>query len=93
MKYLILFIIKCYHTLLPMKMRRKCLHKESCSNHVFRITKDEGFIKGIEAFKFRFHNCNPNYWLTKVNGKVLLITSNYEIIEEDYINESILEDK
>lgn len=74
-------------------MRGKCLFKESCSNYVYRETKEEGLKKGITALKFRYHNCRPNYYLSDDNGKVLLITVENEVIEEKFIDERILHKK
>ena len=60
MKYLLLIAIKTYW-LIPQKNRRECLFHESCSKYVFRITKTEGFIKGIKCLNNRFKKCNSNY--------------------------------
>jgi hypothetical protein len=90
MKYLVLFIIKIYQTFIPKRLRGKCLFKESCSNYVYRIAKDEGFVKGIIAFKYRYLNCRPNYYLLEDNGKILLITAKRNVIEDSYIDERIL---
>ena len=90
MKYLLLFLIKIYQTFIPKRFRGKCLFKESCSNYVYRVGKDEGFKKGLIALKFRYLNCRPNYQLSEHNGKILLITSEREVIEESKIDERIL---
>lgn len=90
MKYFLLLIVRLYQTFIPKKFRGKCLFKESCSNYVFRITKENGFRIGLEAFQYRYHNCRPNYLLSENNGKILLITVENEVIEESFIDDRII---
>jgi len=90
MKYLLLISIRIYQILAPKRFRGKCLFKESCSNFTFRTTKEKGFIAGIKALKYRIQNCRPNYFLTEINGKILLITAKNQTIEEEFINNRIL---
>ena len=66
------------------------MFKESCSNHVYRVTREDGLKKGVTALKYRYRNCRPNYYLSEDNGKVLLITVEREVIEERFIDERIL---
>ena len=61
MKYLLLAIIKIYW-LLPKKERRKCIFKETCSKHVFRITKFHGFQKGLAALRLRQKQCRAGFY-------------------------------
>lgn len=93
MKSLLLFAIRIYRVLIPESIRPKCLFKESCSKHIFRIAKEKGFIAGIKALRYRFKNCRPNYYLIENNGKKLLITAQNEVIEEEFIDERIIERK
>lgn len=90
MKYFLLLIIRLYQTFIPKIFRGKCLFKESCSNYVYRITKEEGLKRGLKALKYRFLNCRPNYYLIEDKGQVLLITDKNEVIEEIFIGERIL---
>lgn len=90
MKYLFLIIIRLYQTFIPKRFRGKCLFKESCSNFVYRITKEEGLKGGLKALRYRYLNCRPNYQLLEDKGKVLLITVEKEVIEECFIDERIL---
>lgn len=61
MKYLILFVIQTYWNIIPKSKRKRCIFKTSCSNYVYQKTKNEGFIKGIKAFNFRYKNCRGNF--------------------------------
>jgi uncharacterized protein len=90
MKYFLLFLIKVYQTFFPRRFRGVCLFKESCSNFVYRITKEKGLKGGIKAFIYRYRNCRASYKITEENGMVLLITVENEIIEKEFIDENIL---
>jgi len=83
-------IIRLYQTFIPKRFRGKCLFKESCSNYVYRITKEDGLKAGIVAFRFRFHNCRPDYSLFENGKEILLITVTGEVIEECFIDEKLL---
>ena len=90
MKYLFLFIIRIYQTLTPKRFRGRCLFKESCSNYVYRIVSEEGFKKGLNALKYRYLNCRPNYYILEDKGKVFLITAKMDLIDESKINKKVL---
>ena len=61
LKALFLFLIRLYWFLIPPSKRRKCIFKESCSKHVYRKLKDDGFKNGVNAFLKRYHQCRPGY--------------------------------
>ena len=90
MKYLILLLIKIYQWFISKHYRRKCLFRESCSNYVFRIIKEKGIGAGVKALEYRTHNCKPNYFLIKNDDKILLITAQNEVLEEEFIDEQVL---
>ena len=83
-------MILFYQAFIPRKLRGVCLFKESCSNFVYRQTKNEGFYKGIKALIFRFNNCRPNYYLIEIENQILLITKENHVFEEKDIDERIL---
>lgn len=60
MNYLLMFFIRVYWCL-PKRYRRKCLFKESCSRHVYFVTRRDGFKKGINALQKRWRQCRPGY--------------------------------
>jgi len=92
MKYILLILIKIYQSFVPKRLRSKCLYKESCSNYVFRLTKENGFFAGIGALKYRINNCNPQYFIVKDKGDILLITAQNEIIEEEFISKNVMKE-
>lgn len=61
MKFLLLGIIRLYWRIVPAHKRPVCIFCESCSNYVFRITKEQGTRKGIAALFERFQQCRPGY--------------------------------
>lgn len=90
MKQFLLIIIKIYWLTIPKSSRRRCLFQESCSNHVYRIIKNEGLISGLKALRFRIRNCNSNYAIIKIDNKPVLISSSNKLFDESEINYSIL---
>jgi putative component of membrane protein insertase Oxa1/YidC/SpoIIIJ protein YidD len=90
MKNIFLFIIKIYQVFIPKRFRGECLFKESCSHYVYRLTKENGFSDGISALRYRVHHCKPNYFITENKGKILLITAQHKVIEEEFLSKNII---
>jgi len=90
MKYSLLFAIKVYQKFLRNHLGKTCLFKETCSNYVYRKTKEEGFVKGLGCLMFRIKNCRPNYYVTSRNGVILLITNQKEVVTEQEISIDVL---
>jgi putative component of membrane protein insertase Oxa1/YidC/SpoIIIJ protein YidD len=61
MKQLILFSVEIYWRLTSPTRRRPCLFRETCSQHVHRVTREEGAVKGVIAFGQRFRRCRLGY--------------------------------
>ncbi|MBO8458886.1 MAG: membrane protein insertion efficiency factor YidD [Bacteroidetes bacterium] len=89
MKYLLLFMIRLYW-LIPASKRKKCIFKESCSNYVWRITKEKGLIAGIKAFLFRNKHCCPGFAIYRYQGHYEIKTINGLIIKEEDIDKRLL---
>jgi putative component of membrane protein insertase Oxa1/YidC/SpoIIIJ protein YidD len=84
MRQFLLLIIKLYWKFIPEKKRRKCLFKESCSNYVFRHTKEHGFLKGLLALKSRIKKCRGGYELyTGENGFEMKLSDGTVLYEEE----------
>lgn len=92
MKYIILLIIRMYWILIPQSKRRKCIFKKSCSNYVFETTQKEGFIKGLQAFQFRFKNCRGNFSIfhNPIDNKIQMILPSLIIVEKEEIAERLI---
>ncbi|QCX00762.1 membrane protein insertion efficiency factor YidD [Aggregatimonas sangjinii] len=89
MKHFLLNIIHIYWFLIPNSKRRKCIFKESCSHHVFRETKKDGFRKGLKELRFRIKNCQPEFdiFTDVVTGKKKMILKTGVILDESQIAE------
>ncbi|WP_306349714.1 membrane protein insertion efficiency factor YidD [Flavobacterium sp. '19STA2R22 D10 B1'] len=61
MKLFLISIIRLYWFLIPENKRNICIFKESCSRHVYRITKQSGLLAGIKSLWFRMQNCNHKF--------------------------------
>jgi len=92
MSYILILIIQLYWKLYPSSTRRKCLFEESCSKYVYRVTKENGFSKGISALIDRMHKCRPGYQLYKNLGdnSFELHLKNGSIIENENISKNLL---
>ena len=86
MNKIVLLLIRIYW-LTPDRWRRKCLFKESCSHHVYRITKSQGLLKGWEAFVKRFNTCRPNYaFYDTIDGRQWVVLNDQSVVERGVTN-------
>jgi len=92
MKLILLGIIHLYWSVFPKHKRSHCVFEESCSNHVFRITKEKGFFSGLLALNKRFHQCRPGYTIYKYeqSNTYELCLKNGSIVREDEIAPTLL---
>lgn len=86
MKYLLLGLIQLYWKLIPIDKRMVCLFRESCSNYIYRITKQNGLIKGLIALRYRTLLCKPKYLLIKHNESFELKLNDGTILNQDEIS-------
>jgi putative component of membrane protein insertase Oxa1/YidC/SpoIIIJ protein YidD len=68
MRWLVLLAIKSYWRLTNPSRRRPCLFRETCSRHVYRITRDCGVSKGMMALGLRLRQCRLGYAI-EFNGQ------------------------
>jgi len=61
MRRLMLFVVELYWRLTNAAHRRPCLFRETCSRHVYRVTREYGAFRGIAAFAKRFRRCRLGY--------------------------------
>lgn len=92
MKFVLLLIIKIYWKLIPPNNRKNCIYRVSCSNYVFQETKLNGFLKGIVAFKYRYHNCRQGFEIFEnpIDRTKQIILPNGGILNENEIAERLL---
>ncbi|MGI4735739.1 MAG: membrane protein insertion efficiency factor YidD [Janthinobacterium lividum] len=53
----LLLLIRLYWALWPASARRTCLFRQSCSRHVYRITRRQGLLAGWQALRHRQQQC------------------------------------
>lgn len=92
MKHLLLIAIHLYWKLIPVKNRRRCIFKKSCSHYVFDIAKEQGFWEGIRAFHFRFQNCRSGFALFKnpITNEIQMILPSKVIVGSEEIADRLL---
>lgn len=61
MRSLIIHAIQYYRRVIPPERRRRCLFRESCSQHVERIAREQGGLAALKAFLARARRCRPGY--------------------------------
>jgi uncharacterized protein len=92
MKFILLFAVRLYWTMIPVYSRKPCLFEESCSKYVYRITKENGFFSGLFVLKERFHQCRPGYKMFKneKNNSFELHLKDGSIITHEKISPTLL---
>lgn len=86
MRILLIVLIRVYW-LIPKRNRKKCIFNESCSKHVYGITKQKGFKQGIIALKTRMLQCRKGYYYIN-NNQVRL--ADKTIVSSTCLNTKIL---
>lgn len=91
-KYLLILPIKMYWFLIPKTKRRKCIFRQSCSRYVFDKTINEGFISGLKALEFRYHNCRGGFQIFEnpFTKQTQIILPNHCVLEEYEISERFI---
>ncbi len=91
MTFLMLALIKAYRLFLKPFLNQTCLYRESCSVHVERITKEQGFRQGLRALTLRIENCREGYTILGTGEDLQLITRTRSIVPKEAINPQLLE--
>jgi putative component of membrane protein insertase Oxa1/YidC/SpoIIIJ protein YidD len=60
MKWFLLGAISLYRRL-PIRFKRQCLFRETCSSYIGRVAREFGFLPGLQAFRTRVSQCKPGY--------------------------------
>jgi hypothetical protein len=82
--------IRLYWLLVPASLRRNCLFRETCSQHVLRISNEAGDLKAIKALFRRVRACRPGYRLELVEGDMRMVLVDGTIVHEYDIAPAIL---
>ena len=87
-------LIRSYWLVIPTNIRGRCLFKESCSRHVYRLLNEQGFKSGWKAFKTRYHSCRAPYAvITTEKGVRQLHLCTGEIVDEHDVSSVILREE
>jgi hypothetical protein len=57
---------------------------------VYEITQKKGLRAGMEALRFRIHNCNSEYSLIDVGKEKILITKTHHVLRENDVASFLL---
>jgi putative component of membrane protein insertase Oxa1/YidC/SpoIIIJ protein YidD len=92
MRIVLLLLIRLYWAVISKSKRRRCLFRTTCSQYVFRVTRQEGLYKGLMALKYRFVNCRGGFHIFEhpVNGCKIMVLPNGQAIDEKEIAERLL---
>jgi putative component of membrane protein insertase Oxa1/YidC/SpoIIIJ protein YidD len=92
MKHLILLTIRLYWLSKPKNCKPKCIFRKSCSHYVYEITQKQGFLKGLNAFVFRYRNCRGDIQIFKnpINNKINMLLPSRIIMNENEIAKRLL---
>lgn len=61
MRWLLIGLICAYRRFVPVRFKRCCLFKETCSQFTLRVTREQGFLAGCRAVRQRIGQCRPGY--------------------------------
>ena len=90
MSYALICLIRLYW-LWPCKRHRRCIFRETCSRHVYRITKRHGFLAGARSLKRRILHCRPGYVITAQSGELGLLFKDGTFVGQQFIRDDLLE--
>lgn len=92
MKALLLLLIRTYWTLIPKEKRRPCIFRITCSQYVYRKTKQDGLYEGLRALRYRFSNCRAGFHLFEhpIDTTTRMILPNGQVIPENEISERFI---
>jgi hypothetical protein len=91
MKLILLALIRLYWRAWPERFHRRCLYRETCSHHVYRIAGAEGFIAGCRALRRRVRSCRPGYVFTSRENRLGLVLIDGSFVPQELISTSTLD--
>ncbi|ANO49052.1 membrane protein insertion efficiency factor YidD [Flavobacterium columnare NBRC 100251 = ATCC 23463] len=92
MKYLVLLSIRLYWLTKPKNKKPRCIFRKSCSHFIYEETLQNGFLKGLKAFHYRFKNCRSGFEVFKnpISNQVQMLLTSNQIIEEEEIAKRLI---
>lgn len=90
MKWLIVLAIELYWKWTDPAHRRPCLFRETCSRHVYRITREAGAVRGMIALAYRLRRCRFGYAVEfDSEGKSFLRLADHSTAQAAELSESM----
>ena len=79
-------MIRFYWKAFPVRFRKQCLFRETCSHYVYRRAQEQGFSGGLNALVLRFRQCRPGYYsFTLPGGETCLCLADKTILRQEEI--------
>ena len=79
--------IRLYWWIVPVRYRRRCLFRKSCSRHVYEKTLKRGFVAGIKALGQRWRSCRPGYRLDLAGDMIRVRLVDGTLVEREEMSE------
>ena len=89
-KKLFLWLIRLYWRMVPEHRRPDCLFRVTCSQYVYDVTKEFGFISGVKALYTRWRTCRPGYHPQWINGELGLLLADGSWVNAFQVRRNIL---
>jgi putative component of membrane protein insertase Oxa1/YidC/SpoIIIJ protein YidD len=90
MKHLLLVTIKVYWARWPKHRKRECIYREKCSQYVYRITSQQGFLAGVQALWHRIRTCRPRFTVSSDPAGIGLVLVDGSFLPADLVAENIV---
>ena len=91
MKWVLIILIRLYWFVVPIRFKRVCLFKESCSNYIYKLTLTDGFLTGFEGLRKRMRQCRGEYHLRTYKNGFEMLLSDGSIINQEEISITLIE--
>ncbi|WP_444660006.1 membrane protein insertion efficiency factor YidD [Flavobacterium columnare] len=84
--------IRLYWLTKPKNKKPRCIFRKSCSHFIYEETLQNGFLKGLKAFHYRFKNCRSGFEVFKnpISNQVQMLLTSNQIIEEEEIAKRLI---
>lgn len=89
MRLALVATIRLYWRLWPARWARRCIFRESCSRHVYRIAQQEGGRAAFAALLRRHRQCRPGYGRLQVGKDRILRLADGSCVGEQDIAETV----
>jgi uncharacterized protein len=89
-KHLLLACMRGYWKFWPRHLKRRCIYRETCSCHVYRVTTQRGFLEGCRALSQRIRTCRPGYTVSTHRTEIGLILRDGSFLPQHFVADEVL---